>query len=132
MEMADELLKQTSIIVCTTDRLTDLEECLKSLQPFRAAVAEIIVVNNGPHLAAVEQVAQRHRARVVTEPQRGVSRARNAGVRTATGNILAFLDDDSVADPNWLPFLLAGRVGSAAGEVGSTACAIFTSNRPPE
>ncbi|HXW13030.1 MAG TPA: glycosyltransferase [Terriglobia bacterium] len=121
MEMADELLKQTSIIVCTTDRLTDLEECLKSLQPFRAAVAEIIVVNNGPHLAAVEQVAQRHRARVVTEPQRGVSRARNAGVRTATGNILAFLDDDSVADPNWLPFLLApfrdSQVLAVAGSV---------------
>ena len=107
MEIPGELLKQTSIIVCTVDRLTDLEECLKSLRPFRAAVAEIIVVNNGPHLAAVEEIAQRHGARVVTEPQRGVSRARNAGIRAATGNILAFLDDDSVADPNWLPLLLA-------------------------
>jgi GT2 family glycosyltransferase len=107
MEISDEFLKQTSIIVCTVDRLTDLEECLNSLRPFRAAVAEIIVVNNGPHLAAVEQVAQRHGARVVTEPQRGVSRARNAGIRAATGNIMAFLDDDSVADPNWLPLLLA-------------------------
>lgn len=107
MEIVDELLKQTSIIVCTVDRLTDLEECLNSLRPFRTALAEIIVVNNGPHLAAVGQVAERHRARVVTEPQRGVSRARNAGIRAATGNILAFLDDDSVADPNWLPRLLA-------------------------
>ena len=106
MEIPGELLKQTSIIVCTVDRLTDLEECLKSLRPFRAAVAEIIVVNNGPHLAAVEEIAKRHDARVVTEPQRGVSRARNAGIRAATGNILAFLDDDSVADPNWLPLLL--------------------------
>ena len=66
----------------------------------------IIVVNNGPHLAAVEEIAQRHGARVVREPQRGVSRARNAGIRAATGNILAFLDDDSVADPHWLPLLL--------------------------
>ena len=67
-----ELLKQTSIIVCTVDRLTDLEECLKSLRPFHPAVAEIIVVNNGPQLAAVEEVAQRHGARVVLEaPARG-------------------------------------------------------------
>src|SRR5580692_4329191 len=54
MEIPGELLKQTSIIVCTVDRLTDLEACLKSLLPFRTSVAEIIVVNNGPHLAAVE------------------------------------------------------------------------------
>ncbi len=107
MEIADELLKQTSIIVCTVDRLADLEECLKSLRTFRPAVAEIIVVNNGPQLAAVEQVAHHHDARVVTEPQRGVSRARNAGIRAATGSIMAFLDDDSVADPSWLPLLLA-------------------------
>jgi GT2 family glycosyltransferase len=107
MEIPRELLQQASIIVCTVDRLRDLEECLKSLWPFRAAVAETIVVNNGPHLAAIEEVAKRHDARVVSEPQRGVSRARNTGIRVTTANILAFLDDDSVADPNWLPLLLA-------------------------
>lgn len=106
MEIPGELPNPVSIIVCTVDRLTDLEECLKSLRPFRTAVVEIIVVNNGPHLAAVEEVAKRHSATVVTEPQLGVSRARNTGIRAATGRILAFLDDDSVADPNWLPLLL--------------------------
>jgi GT2 family glycosyltransferase len=106
MEIPGELLNQASIIVCTVDRLTDLGLCLESLQPFRSAVADIIVVNNGPHFAALEEVAQRHDARIVTEPQRGVSRARNAGIHAATGNILAFLDDDSIADPNWLPLLL--------------------------
>lgn len=107
MENPGELLRQASIIVCTVDRLADLGLCLESLQPFRTAVADIIVVNNGPHLAAVEEVTRPHGARVVTEPQRGVSRARNAGIRAAAGNILAFLDDDSVAAPNWLPQLLA-------------------------
>jgi GT2 family glycosyltransferase len=106
LEIPGELLKQTSIIICTVDRLTDLEACLKSLLPFRAAVAEIIVVNNGPHLAVVEEVARRNGATVVNEPQRGVSRARNTGIRAATGSIMAFLDDDSVADPTWLPLLI--------------------------
>ena len=35
MEIPDELQKQASIIVCTVDRLTDLGQCLESLQPFR-------------------------------------------------------------------------------------------------
>ena len=52
-EIPGELLNETSIIVCTVDRLTDLEACLKSLLPFRARIADIIVVNNGPLLAAV-------------------------------------------------------------------------------
>ncbi|MDR3673844.1 MAG: glycosyltransferase family 2 protein [Acidobacteriota bacterium] len=107
METQGGLLKSTSVIVCTVDRLPDLEECLKSLAPFKAWVADIIVVNNGPRLKDVEEVARRHGATVVNEPQRGVSRARNAGIQAATGSIMAFLDDDSVADPNWLPLLLA-------------------------
>jgi GT2 family glycosyltransferase len=107
MQAPNELLKQVSIIVCTVDRLSDLEWCLESLRPFRAAGAEILVVNNGPHSGAVEELAKRSQARVAMEARRGVSRARNAGIRAASGNILAFLDDDSVADPNWLPHLLA-------------------------
>jgi GT2 family glycosyltransferase len=106
-EPSSGLVNSTSIVVCTVDRPGDLEDCLKSLEPFRGAGAEVIVVNNGPRGALVEQIAQRYAARVVSEPQRGVSRARNAGIRAAQRNILAFLDDDSVADPNWLPLLVA-------------------------
>jgi GT2 family glycosyltransferase len=106
MEITGEFLNQTSIIVCTVDRLNDLEKCLESLRPFKPAVAEVVVVNNGPHQSAVAEIAQRHGASVVSEGRRGVSRARNAGIRAAKGSILAFLDDDSVADPDWLPRLL--------------------------
>jgi GT2 family glycosyltransferase len=77
------------------------------LRPIKPSVAEIIVVNNGPHVAAVAEIARRHDATVVSESQRGVSRARNAGIHAAGGSILAFLDDDSVAGPDWLPRLLA-------------------------
>lgn len=107
MEALGELLKQTSIIVCTVDRFTDLERCLESLRPFRTAVAEVLVVNNGPHLGAVEEIAKRSEARVTTEARRGVSRARNAGIRAAPGNFVAFLDDDTQTCENWLPRLIA-------------------------
>jgi GT2 family glycosyltransferase len=101
------LVGQTSIVVCTVDRLADLERCLESLEPFRAAGAEVVVVNNGPRGAAVEEIARRHTARVTTEARRGVSRARNTGVRASSRPLLAFLDDDSTAAADWLPLLLA-------------------------
>ena len=107
MEIPQGLRNQASVIICTVDRFADLEECLDSLRPFRTAVAEVIVVNNGPHLTKVEEIAARHEAKIVTEPRRGVSRARNAGILEAVGSIVAFLDDDSVADADWLPQLLS-------------------------
>ena len=127
MQDPGELLRQTSIIVCTVERLPDLARCLESLHPFRTAGAEIIVVDNGPHHTAITEMAQRNLAKVVVEPRRGVSRARNAGIRKATGAILAFLDDDSVADRNWLPLLLAplqeGRVAAVVGSIGAQTLA---------
>ena len=106
VEPPGDLLKETSIVVCTVDRMRDLEDCLKSLLPFSAAGAEIMVVNNGPHQTETSAIAARHDAHVITESKRGVSRARNAGIRTARGSIVAFLDDDSFAAPNWLPLLV--------------------------
>jgi GT2 family glycosyltransferase len=121
MEQTNELLNQTSIIVCTVDRLVDLEACLKSLSPFQSAVAEIVVVNNGSCGAEVEAIARHYGAVVVHEPRRGVSHARNTGIRAAKSDIVAFLDDDSVADPNWLPVLIAPlhdpRVFAVSGSI---------------
>src|SRR5579862_2406764 len=107
MKTSGELIKQTSVVVCTVDRLRDLERCLESLLPFCAAGAEIIVVNNGPHGEQIAEIAQGYQASVVTESRLGVSRARNGGIRAAKGSLVAFLDDDSTADKDWLPRLLS-------------------------
>jgi GT2 family glycosyltransferase len=120
MDGTAELRKQVSLIICTVDRLADLERCLESVRPFAAAVGEIIVVNNGSYLAAVEEIANPHHARVVTEPRRGVSRARNTGIRNALGNIIVFLDDDAQAREDWLHRLIAPLTDSSVdGAMGA-------------
>jgi len=44
--------------------------------------------------------------KVITSQKRGLSNARNAGVRSAKGEIIAFVDDDAIADKNWLENLV--------------------------
>jgi glucosyl-dolichyl phosphate glucuronosyltransferase len=59
--------------------------------------------------------------RLLHEPRRGASSARNAGIAAAEGDIVAFLDDDVVPAPTWLSNLfaplLAGRAEAAGGVV---------------
>ncbi len=120
MDILPDAAEQVSLVICTVDRFADLERCLASLEPFRSVLREVIVVNNGPHLAAVQEIAARHDARTLHEPRRGSSSARNAGIRAARGDIIAFLDDDTTADENWLPRLVAPFADPAvAGVLGT-------------
>ncbi len=107
MDRAKNLLKQVTLIICTVDRFADLERCLASVEPSRPALSEIIVVNNGPHFATINEIARRHGARVISVRRRGVARARNAGIRAAQSAFVAFMDDDTAALENWLERLVA-------------------------
>jgi hypothetical protein len=62
----------------------------------------VIVVDNTAGERAIEDLAADAGARYVVEPREGASRARNAGSRAAQGEIIAYIDDDAVAEPTWL------------------------------
>jgi GT2 family glycosyltransferase len=97
-----------SVVVCTRDRPHDLRRCLASLLACDPPPEEIIVVDNapqGPETSAVVRGAGR--ARYVSEPRPGLSHARNAGVRAATGDVIAFTDDDVEAPRDWIARLAA-------------------------
>jgi len=96
-------------VIATFDRPDDLRACLRSLicQTSTRPV-EIIVVDNHPASGLTPGVvAEFPRARLVTEPRQGLSYARNAGIRAATGEIIVATDDDVVMPPDWLEKLLA-------------------------
>jgi glycosyltransferase involved in cell wall biosynthesis/GT2 family glycosyltransferase len=111
-----------SIVINTYNRGGSLARTLHSLQYLRGAEFEVIVVN-GPSQDDTEKVLDAFRARL----KRGrcgsvnISISRNAGVRAAAGDVVAFLDDDAVPDPKWLQELLraydAEDVGGAGGLV---------------
>jgi cellulose synthase/poly-beta-1,6-N-acetylglucosamine synthase-like glycosyltransferase len=110
----------TSVVVSTYDekRFDELSACVASLEAqLRPPLETIVVVDHN------EALLQRTRetfpaAKVIpNERPRGLAGARNSGIATAAGEIVAFIDDDARAEPEWLRELEAcfeepGAVGA--------------------
>jgi hypothetical protein len=91
-------------VVCTVGRPRELDRCLAAL----TAADELVVVGNRPVFGPERAIAAAHGARLVHEPRPGLSRARNAGAAAATAEIVAYVDDDAVADAGWAAALRDG------------------------
>jgi GT2 family glycosyltransferase len=91
--------KISVVIPCNFARPGQLRHCVERLTELDYPDYEVIVVDNRP--GNVPPVDIRG-VRVVREPQPGISAARNRGIEVATGEIIAFTDDDVVADRRWL------------------------------
>jgi GT2 family glycosyltransferase len=98
-----------SVVVATRDRPDDLRRCLASLirQRTRRHV-ELIVVDNNPGSGLTPSVTREFaHVKLIAEPRRGLSYARNAGILEACGHIVITTDDDSIADQGWIERLIA-------------------------
>ncbi len=101
-----------SIIVATFNRERFLDYCLKSLaeQSCAGKAFEVIVVDNNStdrtrDLVAAHCCRYGH-FRYLKEERQGVSHARNIGCRNARGTYVAFLDDDAIAEPDYVACVL--------------------------
>jgi glucosyl-dolichyl phosphate glucuronosyltransferase len=116
---------EISVVVPTRNRVGLLGDTLASLavQTLPRERYEVVVVDNGStdETAALAEDALRRdgvNGRCVIEPALGANLARNRGVATSRGRIVAFLDDDARAEPDWLEALLAAFAGGATNGVG--------------
>jgi GT2 family glycosyltransferase len=92
-----------SVAVCTHARTATLARALDSLLAQRPPVAEILVVDNAPPDEATHALvtARYPSVRYVRAPVQGLDFARNRALANAGGEVVAFLDDDAVADAGW-------------------------------
>lgn len=90
----------TSLIIITLRRASLLRMTLAALARQTRRPDEVIVVDNGPD-PDTEAAARETGARYAVEPRRGYGSARNRGLAEARGDLLYFLDDDCVAEPDW-------------------------------
>jgi glycosyltransferase involved in cell wall biosynthesis len=107
---------QVSAIICTHNREQYLGAAIDSLLAQNFANFEVIVVDNASTdrtPAIVQTRLADARLKYVYEPVPGLSVARNTGAKVAQGNILAYLDDDAVANPHWLSQIYAAYQANA-------------------
>ena len=106
--------ERVSVVIPTLRRPEGLRRVLRSIlaqADVGQRLEEILVVDNSPEGSAEAVVSELASAawaplRYAHEPRAGVATARNTGVRTATGGLIAFIDDDQEAPPTWLAALL--------------------------
>jgi GT2 family glycosyltransferase len=118
---APALLPETptvSVVVCTYNGGPTLAQCLQSLRALDYPDYEVIVVDDGSTDGTPAILARFPEVRVVRQPNRGLSVARNAGLQAARGAILAYTDSDCFADADWLTHLVHHLQRTGADAVG--------------
>jgi glycosyltransferase involved in cell wall biosynthesis len=117
---------QMTVVICTRNRAADLERALASLACQSYPRFDILVVDNAPADSSTRHlidrlVAHGNEISYVLEPRPGLSWARNCALARITSPIVAWLDDDEVADVHWLMELAGAFCGypDAAAVSGS-------------
>ena len=129
-----------SAVVCTRDRSDMAVRAIKSLIDQTADPAEyqILVVDNGStddteeKVRALADKTARVEVRYVKEPRTGIAHARNKAYREASGEYVAFIDDDAVAEPDWIARLIE-TIGAQHGPpvaVGGRILPLYEAPKP--
>jgi len=108
---------RVSVVVCSCNGARTIDDCCASLRQLDYPDFEVIVVDDGS-TDGTGAIAREHGFRVIRTENRGLSSARNAGLEAATGEIVAYIDDDVRPDPHWLTYLVSTFMRTRHAGVG--------------
>ncbi|WP_326724117.1 glycosyltransferase [Streptomyces sp. NBC_00243] len=135
--MSEHAIARFSVVVCvyTEDRWEDILAAVSSVgaQSLPALETLLVVDHNA---ALLERLTREYKetdgVRVLANAgPRGLSAGRNTGIAAARGGIIAFLDDDAVAERDWLRYFASGYADPRVMAVGGRTMPIWASGRRP-
>lgn len=113
----DRRSPRISVVVCSHNGARTLRDCCQGLWELDYANFEVIVVDDGSS-DDTASIAREYGFRVITTENGGLGQARNIGMEAATGEIVAYIDDDTRPDSHWLTYLAASFENSSHAAVG--------------
>ncbi|HYO50649.1 MAG TPA: ABC transporter transmembrane domain-containing protein [Chloroflexia bacterium] len=93
-----------SVVVCSYNGSATLRDCCEGLLELDYPDYEVLVVDDGS-TDATSNIALEYGFRLIRTENLGLSNARNVGMEAATGEIIAYTDDDARPDPQWLTYV---------------------------
>jgi GT2 family glycosyltransferase len=115
---AEPAWPRISVVVCTYNGSRTLPACLQGLREVEYPNFEVLVVNDGS-TDSTPDIVRQFGVRLISTDNWGLATARNVGFRAATGEIVAYLDDDARPDRHWLHYLALsfkdGRFAAVGG-----------------
>jgi GT2 family glycosyltransferase len=103
-----------SVVVCTRDRYQQAKDCLSNLLQQQDGHLEIITIDNSDAKEASRErrgfanFCRKNKIHLIPGKKKGLSAGRNLGIRRSKGEIVAFTDDDCIADGNWIKEIRKG------------------------
>ncbi len=95
-----------TIVICTRNRPVELRGCLDAISCLERVPDEVLVIDNTAGNKETESVSREFGAAYIVEPIKGLSHARNRGMRESHSAIVVYLDDDAFPEKKWLGALL--------------------------
>ncbi len=107
-----------SVVICAYNAERTMEACLNSLCQLAYPNFEVVVVDDGSSDSTAEIAARFPQFRLIRQPNKGLSTARNVGMQAALGEIIAYTDSDCVVDPHWLTLMVAAMAANGFDACG--------------
>ena len=118
-QLAPPRAPRVSVVINTYNRARHLETCLATLRRQTYRNFEVVVIN-GPSTDNTAEILKRFEGqiRVAETTRRVLGVSRNLGIEQTSGELVAFIDDDAIADPHWLAELVKPFSDPAVGAAG--------------
>jgi glycosyltransferase involved in cell wall biosynthesis len=107
-----------SVVICAYNAERTMRRCLESLRRLDYPDFEVIIVDDGSRDSTAQIAADFPEFRLIRQPNKGLSAARNVGLHASLGSLIAYTDSDCVVDPHWLTLMVRSILDGALDGCG--------------